>query len=126
MDLNSPLICCLIGVLCGIISGFGIGGGSLLIVWMTAVAMIDQRTAQGINLLYFLPTALAAILLHTKNKLIAWNATLPASISGAITAGLSAWHTSTIDVGMLRKLFGIFLIAVGITEILKKKNQTTS
>ena len=47
----------LAGLICGVLSGFGIGGGSLLMVWLTALLSMDQRTAQGIHLLYFLPAA---------------------------------------------------------------------
>ena len=51
MELNNPWIAGLAGLLCGVISGFGIGGGSLLMVWMTAAAAMDPNIAQGINLL---------------------------------------------------------------------------
>jgi len=54
MELGGAVFSALIGLICGIISGFGIGGGSLLMVWMTAVIMLEQRTAQAINLLYFI------------------------------------------------------------------------
>ena len=66
LELNSIWIAGLAGLVCGILSGFGIGGGSLLMVWMTAVAALDQKTAQGINLLYFLPTSIGALIFHIK------------------------------------------------------------
>ena len=68
----SALIAGAAGAVCGVLSGFGIGGGSLLMVWMTALLGMEQKAAQGINLLYFLPTAAAAILFHAKNRLIVW------------------------------------------------------
>ena len=74
------------GLVCGVLSGFGIGGGSLLMVWMTAVCAVGQKTAQGINLLYFLPTAAAALIFHAKNRLIDWRAVLPAAAAGCATA----------------------------------------
>lgn len=119
MDLNAPWIAGLAGLLCGILSGFGIGGGSLLMVWMTAVAALDQKTAQGINLLYFLPTSLGALIFHIRNKMICWRAVLPAALSGCATAALTAWLTAGLDVGLLRRLFGIFLLIVGILEFCK-------
>ena len=70
MLLNACSVAAAVGVLCGIISGFGIGGGSVLMVWMTAVLAMEQRTAQGINLLYFLPTAAAALIIHIREKRI--------------------------------------------------------
>ena len=123
MDLNAPWIAGIAGLFCGVISGFGIGGGSLLMVWMTAAAAMDQKIAQGINLLYFLPTAIAALIFHIKNKVICWKAVLPAALCGCCTACLTAWLSSTIDVGMLRKLFGAFLLIVGIMELLKSRKR---
>ena len=121
MELSSPWIAGIAGLLCGIISGFGIGGGSLLMVWMTAVAALDQKIAQGINLLYFLPTSVGALIFHIKNKMICWQAVIPAALCGCVTAALAAWVSASMEVGLLRKLFGGFLIIVGINELRKKK-----
>lgn len=52
----------LAGLVTGVISGFGIGGGSLLILYLTAFAGMDQYTAGGLNLLYFLFCAPAALI----------------------------------------------------------------
>lgn len=105
------------GIACGVLSGYGIGGGSLLMVYMTALLSIDQKTAQGINLLYFLPTAAAALIFHFKNKQIELRAVIPAAIAGCITAVLGALLAAKVDTALLRKLFGGFLILVGIEEI---------
>ena len=80
MDLNAPWIAGLAGLLCGVLSGFGIRGGSLLMVWMTAAAALDQKAAQAINLLYFFPTSLGALIFHIRNKMICWRAVLPGSV----------------------------------------------
>ena len=121
MELTSPWIAGIAGLLCGIISGFGIGGGSLLMVWMTAVAALDQKIAQGINLLYFLPTSVGALIFHIKNKMICWKAVIPAALCGCVTAALAARFSASMEVGLLRKLFGGFLIVVGLNELRKKK-----
>lgn len=123
MEITTPWIAGIIGLLCGIISGFGIGGGSLLMVWMTVVAALDQKIAQGINLLYFLPTSIGALIFHAKNKMIYWHAVVPAVFCGCVSAALTAWLSVSIDVGILRKLFGGFLIVVGITELIKKQKK---
>lgn len=114
------ILAVILGTVCGILSGFGIGGGSLLMVWMTAVATLDQKAAQGINLLYFLPTSVAALIFHIRNKMVCWKAVIPAAVCGCITAGLSAWLAASLEVELLRKLFGGFLLIVGITEFFKK------
>ena len=107
-------------IICGILSAFGIGGGSLLMVWMSAVLCLPQKTAQGINLLYFLPTAAAALIFHAKNRLLCWRAIIPAASAGCLCAVLGVFAASGIDTQLLRKLFGGFLILVGLEEIFFK------
>lgn len=116
----SPVLAVAAGLVCGVLSGWGIGGGSLLMVWMSAVLSMEQMAAQSVNLLYFLPTAAAALILHAKNRVIAWRAVLPAALAGALTAALGAWLAAGIDTALLRRLFGGFLILVGLSEIFLK------
>ena len=116
----------LAGAACGVISGFGIGGGSILMVYLTAVLAVEQRAAQGVNLLYFLPTAAAALLIHAKNRCVAWRAVLPAALSGAAAAALGAWAAMRLDNSLLRKLFGGFLLIIGLTELFKKTKNKPS
>ena len=58
------------GFFAGTVAGMGIGGGAVLIPVLAMVLGMDQRTAQGINLLYFIPTGLIALWMHKKNKKI--------------------------------------------------------
>ncbi len=120
---NSFIVCILVGLVCGVISAFGIGGGSLLMIWLTAVLSMDQRLSQGINLLYFIPTAVAALIVHSKNNLVKWSVALPAIACGAVTAAIFAWIGNQMELSLLRKLFGGFLIIIGITELLKKQKK---
>ena len=113
----SALVAGVAGLVCGVLSGLGIGGGTLLMVWMTAVMDMEQRMAQGINLLYFLPTAACALIFHIKNRLIRWRVVLPAAITGCLSAAGAALLATSVDASLLRKLFGGFLILVGITEL---------
>ncbi|MBQ8587562.1 MAG: sulfite exporter TauE/SafE family protein [Oscillospiraceae bacterium] len=113
----SALFAGLAGLVCGVFSGLGIGGGTLLMVWMTAVVGLEQQAAQGINLLYFLPTAACALFFHIKNRLIRWRVVLPAIATGCLVAAVAAFLATAMDTGLLRKLFGGFLILVGIREL---------
>ena len=113
----SALVAGAAGLVCGVLSGLGIGGGTLLMVWMTAVMDMEQRMAQGINLLYFLPTAACALIFHIKNRLIRWRVVLPAAITGCLSAAGAALLATSVDASLLRRLFGGFLILVGITEL---------
>ena len=113
----------LAGFLTGILSGFGVGGGTLLLVYMTAVAGLEQRLAQGINLLYFLPAALMALPSHVRNGYVEKRALVPAISAGLLCAGLSAWVATAMEVWLLRRFFGVFLIGVGLWELLGKRKQ---
>ena len=110
------LIPLLAGTAAGILSGMGAGGGTILLVYMTAVAGLDQPLAQGINLLYFIPAALLALPAHRKNGYIQSRALFPAISAGLICAALSAWIATGLETAMLRKLFGGFLLFIGLRE----------
>ena len=106
----------LAGLVCGVLSGFGIGGGSLLMVWMTAVLSMDQKAAQGVNLLYFLPTAAMGVVSHARNGLLEKDALRSAIPWGAAAAIAGALVAAAVDTDLLRRPFGIYLLlAAGIT-----------
>jgi len=80
------LIPLLVGAATGVLSGFGVGGGTLLLVYMTTLAGLDQHLAQGINLLYFLPAGLTALPAHLKNGYVEKGLLFPAISAGLLCA----------------------------------------
>lgn len=110
-----------VGAATGVLSGFGVGGGTLLLVYMTAFAGVDQHLAQGINLLYFLPAGLMALPAHVKNGYIEKPVLVPSIGAGLLCAALAAWAATAMEVELLRKFFGAFLIVVGLMELFSKK-----
>lgn len=116
----------LAGAVCGILSGFGIGGGSLLMIWLTAMVSVEQQAAQSINLLYFLPTAGTALIFHFKNRQVCRKAVLPAALCGCAAAVLGSFLASAVDTEFLRRCFGGFLILVGVSEIFRKTLKNNS
>lgn len=108
------------GAATGVLSAFGIGGGTLLLVYMTAFAGVAQHLAQGINLLYFLPTAAAGLLSHFKNGFVDKKAALPAIGAGLLCCAVSAWASTGLDVSLMRKCFGVFLLIVGMSELFRR------
>ena len=110
----------LAGAVTGVLSGFGIGGGSLLLIYMTSFAGVPQNLAQGVNLLYFLPTAATAPPFHFKHGCIEQPALLPAIAAGLAGTALAAWAAPALDGGLLRKCFGVFLLVVGLRELCRK------
>lgn len=110
----------LAGVATGILSGFGVGGGTLLMIYMTAFRGIGQTTAQGINLIYFLPTSAASLYSHIKNGFVDKKTVIPAAICGTVVTVFAALLATSLDVGLVKKCFGGFLIIVGIGELFRK------
>ncbi len=121
--MNSIWIAILVGAACGVLSALGVGGGSLLMVWLSVILALPQQQAQGVNLLYFLPTAATGLLFHMKNKMIRWEIVLPAVVLGCVAAAGGAWLAQQIELTWLRKGFGVFLLLAGLLE-LKKTRQT--
>lgn len=109
-----------VGTATGVLSGFGVGGGTLLLVYLTAVAGADQHLAQGINLLYFLPAAATALPSHFKNGYIEKKAAVPAILAGLACTAAAAWAATALEVDLLRKCFGVFLLYIGVTELFRK------
>ena len=114
------LIPVLVGAVTGVLSGFGVGGGTLLLIYKTAFAGLDQHLAQGINLLYFLPTAATALPAHFRNGFIDKKTALPAIGAGLAGTAVAAWAATALDVGLLRRLFGGYLLYIGMRELLRK------
>ena len=115
------LIPLLAGAATGILSGFGIGGGSLLLIYMTSFAGVPQNLAQGINLLYFLPTAGAALPAHFKNGYVEKAALAPAILAGLAGTALAAWAATSMDTDLLRRCFGAFLLVIGLRELFRRE-----
>lgn len=110
----------IVGLLSGVISGMGIGGGAILIPALIFFQGVSQQVAQGINLLYFLPTAFFSLLIHIKNKTVDVKTALIIGYSGmAGAAGGAFLATRMIEGELLRKLFGGFLLLIGVYEIYK-------
>lgn len=111
----------LAGAVTGVLSGFGIGGGTLLLIYLTTFAGVEQTVAQGINLLYFIPAAATALPSHIKNGYVEKKAALPSILAGLICTAIAAWVATALDVALLRKCFGIFLLYIGTTELFRKE-----
>ena len=111
----------IVGTALGFLTGLGIGGGSLLILWLTMVLGMDPQTARGINLLFFLPAAAVSCFFRARQGKLELKRVLPAMIAGSAAAGICAVFSTTADVEVLKKGFGIILIAAGLRELLWKK-----
>lgn len=123
MSISDGMILLAIGLFSGVISGMGIGGGAILIPALYIFLNINQQSAQNINLIYFIPTAVIALVTHVKNKNIEKSVLPKIIIAGIPSAILGAFLATRTDNELLRKMFGGFLLVMGIMEFFKKEKK---
>ena len=118
-----PFFC---GLGASVISAWGVGGGTLLLLVMTLFFGVDQRTAQAVNLLFFLPTAASALVCHARGGYLD-KPTLKAAVPVAVAAALvGAWVSNAVDVEVLRKPFGVYLLLSGVSLVWPQKKDRES
>lgn len=105
------------GAILGFLAGLGVGGGSLLLLWLTIVVEMEPAAARGINLLFFLPAAVISIFFRRKQGAVPLRALLPGILGGCAAAAVFSWLRMGMDTQVLRKLFGILLLFTGIREL---------
>ncbi len=121
MDWLLPFLCAF-GT--GVLSAWGVGGGTLLLLMMTLLLGVDQRTAQGVNLLFFLPTAASALICHWRAGQLDLPTVKTAAPWAAAAAALGAWAATAVDVEVLRRPFGVYLLLSAAMLLWpKKKNR---
>ncbi len=107
------------GLIGGLAGGMGMGGGTLLIPILTLLAGFNQLESQGINLISFIPMSIIALVLHFKNRLVKFKETYLLALIGAGVSIASAFIAMHINSVVLKKLFGVFLIAIGIWQLIE-------
>lgn len=115
--LESFPVALLIGTVLGFLSGLGVGGGSLLILWLTLVLEMDPSTARVLNLLFFIPSATIACLFRWHQRALPVHKVLPSVFTGCAAAILFAHLGRTLDTAILKKLFGGLLLITGVREL---------
>lgn len=122
--LESLPVILIVGTVLGFLSGLGIGGGSLLIIWLTVVLGSDPLVARSINLLFFIPSALVACGLRMRQGDLMVKPLLPAILAGCAAAAVFSRVSTILNVEVLKKLFGIVLLAAGLRELLYRRTET--
>lgn len=115
--LNSIPFSILVGSALGTMAGLGLGGGSLLVLWLTGILHTSATDARVINLLFFIPSALISILINRKRKKLQIRPLLPAMILGSLAAIIFSRLSTIIDETMLKRLFGILLLLTGMQQL---------
>ncbi|MEW9670795.1 sulfite exporter TauE/SafE family protein [Ammoniphilus sp. 3BR4] len=118
---DSIFLFLILGLLMGVLSGLGLGGGKLLIPGLVLLTAITQAEAQGATLLSFVPISIVAILTHMKERNIDWSLVgwvVMGAIAGSLIGSMMAMGPLLPH---LRFVFGIFLIGLGLFELLAKE-----
>ncbi len=110
----------LAGLFSGIIASMGMGGGAVLLIYLSIFLSLEPLMSQGINLLFFIPTAVLSLIIYIKNKQIDFKRILPLAALGLLGAGIGLYLTTIIEAALLRKIFGGFLVIIGTKEIFNK------
>lgn len=116
--LDSISVSLAVGTVLGFLSGLGVGGGSLLVLWLTLVLDMDPETARGINLLFFLPSSCIACLLRWKQGTLHFRPLLHAVLAGCAAAACFSFLSAGLPIDILKKLFGCLLLVTGTRELL--------
>ena len=107
------------GFLSGVIGGMGLGGGAVLLIYLRVFEDAQQINAQGINLLFFIPIGLTAVIFYSFKKLIKWKTVIAFALCG-MAGALGGYYLSCLIGGeYLGKIFGGILTVLGISEIIK-------
>lgn len=106
------------GFLSGIIGAMGMGGGAVLIIYLTVFAGVDRFKAQGINLIFFIPIAAFSVIIYLYRKKIDLKTCLPFAAFGLAAAAGGIMLSRLAGVKYLSFAFGTALILIGLKEII--------
>lgn len=106
-----------VGMILGFLTGLGTGGGSLLVLWLTLILHMDPAQARLINLMFFLPSAIIATVIHLHQGRIHLQKVLLPALAGCVCALIFASVGQKMNTESLQKLFGVLLIFMGAREL---------
>lgn len=108
------------------LGALGLGGGGVLVMFLTVFASVSQLRAQGINLLFFIPVGFFALIFHIKRGLVDKKIAVPAIIAGLVGALIGCFTARLLGACVMRKIFGSMLLVLGCWELFAPKNKYPS
>lgn len=115
--LDSFPIALLVSAILGFLSGLGVGGGSLLIIWLNLALGMNQADARIINLLFFLPSAAVSCYFRWKQGALNLQRILPAIAAGCVSAIIGFQISMIVKPDIVKKVFGWLLIVTAVREL---------
>lgn len=114
------------GICISVLAGLGIGGGGLLVIYLTLVKDISQIESQGINLLFFVVAGAASLIIHIKKRKLEFKNIIIMIIFGSLGAVAGSLISSFTDGIMVKKIFGVFLLISGLIELFSKSEKSAN
>ncbi len=103
-----------------LLSGLGVGSGGLLVIWLTMIEGVSPERARGLNLMFFVFSAGAALLVHLSRRRIKLGLVAVLAVCACLGTLAGAWLASLIAAGLLRRIFGGMLVLSGAYTIYSK------
>lgn len=110
-------------IVSAVIGAMGLGGGSVLILFLTMIRHLPQLAAQGVNLLFFIPCAVTAVIIYAKQKILQWKYVIPMVLGGCGGVLIGTFFLKNLETRWISMLFACFLIAVGTYTLFSKEKK---
>ena len=111
----------LITFLLAALSGMGVGGGGMFVIYLSLFTDTPQLTAQGMNLLFFLLSSGASVTVHLRRRVICYSVVLVMTVSGIVGALLGTALSARLPQHLLRQIFGVMLVVSGMLALMQKE-----
>ncbi len=120
-DLGLRIVNAAAALLVAVLSGLGVGSGGLFVIWLSLMG-VSATQARGMNLLFFVFSASAALLFHLKNKRnIDLGLVLYLSAFALLGTVAGGYMGRLIDGDLLRRIFGGLLVLSGCYTLFKSE-----
>lgn len=111
----------LAGIAAGALGGMGMGGGTILIPVLTIFFGAEQKQAQAINLVAFIPMAIASLIVHVKNKRVETKGILWIIIPATVLSLAGSMVAQAINGEILKRIFGGFLLLLSVAQFFSEE-----
>ena len=111
----------IVGFISGICASMGLGGGFVLMLYLSLFTDTPLDQSRLINLIFFIPVAAFSLFSHIKNGFVDKKAALFSIIGGIAGVFIGLWLSGMIPSELLSKIFAAVILIIGIKEVFSKK-----
>ena len=116
------IVSALVGLISGVAAGMGLGGGTVLLIYLALFTDTPQATSGGINLVVFIPTALCAVIIYAIRKQIDFKRVLPMAAFGILGSLACLLFVDKLPTDVLSKIFGGLLCVMALSRLIPRKS----